>query len=1511
MKKFLCILIMIVILLFPSNIYAKSVNNEKNYANVVFFTYFNGDLEGKKYMEDNYKTIMEYYNGSSETSVKNYLENISYNNFHLYNLFPQINDSTFIPIELSITEDDANNSNYDSIIISDVLKKYPNVSGTIDYDNDGIVDNLTIILRNKADNAGSNSSLVSHKSDYPGGNDITLSNKSLGTYNMLNTYSIRNTKSSVIIHEFMHSLGYPDLYNSNNDYPVFTWDIMGNVISPPPYSLAYLRSYFTNWLSIDEITKSGTITLNTQDNKDGNQAYIIKSPLNDYEFFVVEYRKKPTLFDKIDRSISNSGVIVYRINTTITGLSNKFGSYGVYVYRDNSFALNSTPSSAVYNTVFSKELGRTTVGNSDLNSKDKALLYSDGTNSGIVLSEIGSSSSNSITLNVSIPNKGDLDVWNELKYDDINKNSGYKVQTSIEMNNKIYVGSITNNKLYTTVYDNGNWSTISNGTNIVIGDVSPSTMEFKIINNKLYLIYGCWNKIGVYSLENNIWKKRAEYNYSTGYMSTEVINNELYIANMYDNNNAELLKYKDDNITKVTNYYSGSFVGDPKVLSINNKIYLMVRESSTKKIKIYEYSNNIIKEINNDILVNSYDAKDLNNKIIIAGKNTGDIELYEFDGTNFKKKTETIPYNLPQLFKSQGNLYLRTIKDPTDIYSNDNVLMVYSLSDKVTMEGNNIASGVNADYSGVFSIGNRLYISYIKDDITHIKYKESNNSLLSLSITSPNKTTYTVGDNVDLTGLKVIANYTKNRKELSNNEYTITNLNTNKVGSYSATITYEGISNTFNYEVIEKVILNPLKSINLNKTSGTKYIGETENLTVIYNPSNTTDNKNVTWTSSNNNVASINNGVVTAKGIGNAIITAKVGSLTASYKITVIKHDNPVIVKANTLTYNGKEQEIITASNIKGNICYAYNPISSCSSNKSIPKKINAGEYTVYYYVSGDNNYNSKSGSIKVNINKKVITKPVSSSDKTYNGTIQNSNIVKPDGVSIKNGSIESATNVGKYNITYILDQNHIWNDGSNNDVTVIWKINPYNISNALVNGVSDKVYNGNNIVQDNINVTVPIPSGKTSNPTYNVTYKDNLNSGVATMIITGTGNYTGTKNVIFKINKANNPVIVKANTLTYNGKEQELITVSNIKGNICYSYNPISSCSKNESIPKKINAGEYTVYYYVSGDNNYNSKSGSIKVNINKKSGSISYLNKSITKTQGDQAFTNVLTKTGDGIINYSSSDNKVATIDKNGKVTILSSGNTVIKAIVIDGENYFYNIKEASYTLTVNKKIINIPITSISLNKTSGTKYIGETENLVVSYNPSNTTDNKSITWTTSNSKVATINNGVVKAVGVGNAVITAKVMNKTATYNITVKKKENRPITYKYTYDSSKKIIFKLNNNVNINTFKNNLNYSSIIKSNNNILKDNDLIRTNMTITYTDDEGNVQIYNTSVLGDVNGDGNINALDYVKIKNHIMNTKKILKDVFILSADYNNDGKISALDYVRIKNYIMNGGK
>lgn len=58
--------------------------------------------------------------------------------------------------------------------------------------------------------------------------------------------------------------------------------------------------------------------------------------------------------------------------------------------------------------------------------------------------------------------------------------------------------------------------------------------------------------------------------------------------------------------------------------------------------------------------------------------------------------------------------------------------------------------------------------------------------------------------------------------------------------------------------------------------------------------------------------------------------------------------------------------------------------------------------------------------------------------------------------------------------------------------------------------------------------------------------------------------------------------------------------------------------------------------------------------------------------------------------------------------------------------------------------------------------------------------------------------------------------------------------------------------------------------------------------------------------VYGDTNGDGNISAVDYVKIKNHIMGTTK-LEGAYLKAADVNKDGNISAVDYVKIKNYIM----
>ena len=97
-----------------------------------------------------------------------------------------------------------------------------------------------------------------------------------------------------------------------------------------------------------------------------------------------------------------------------------------------------------------------------------------------------------------------------------------------------------------------------------------------------------------------------------------------------------------------------------------------------------------------------------------------------------------------------------------------------------------------------------------------------------------------------------------------------------------------GDKRTYNLEVIRgKAEKIPLKSISLDKTTLTLSLGETQNLTVSYNPIDTTDDKSIIWSSSNSNVVKVENGKITAIGTGEALITAKVGNYSATCKIIV------------------------------------------------------------------------------------------------------------------------------------------------------------------------------------------------------------------------------------------------------------------------------------------------------------------------------------------------------------------------------------------------------------------------------------------------------------------------------------------------------------------------------------------------------------------------------------------------------------------------------------------------
>ena len=115
---------------------------------------------------------------------------------------------------------------------------------------------------------------------------------------------------------------------------------------------------------------------------------------------------------------------------------------------------------------------------------------------------------------------------------------------------------------------------------------------------------------------------------------------------------------------------------------------------------------------------------------------------------------------------------------------------------------------------------------------------------------------------------------------------------------------------------------------------------------------------------------------------------------------------------------------------------------------------------------------------------------------------------------------------------------------------------------------------------------------------------------------------------------------------------------------------------------------------------------------------------------------------------ITWSSSKSSVASVSSSGLVTAVSEGTTTITASA-DG-------KKGECTVTVVKKAI--AVSEVKLDKTELTLYEGEEETLTASVLPDNATD-KTITWTSSDKSIASVESGKVKAVKKGEATITAK--------------------------------------------------------------------------------------------------------------------------------------------------------
>jgi uncharacterized protein YjdB len=138
---------------------------------------------------------------------------------------------------------------------------------------------------------------------------------------------------------------------------------------------------------------------------------------------------------------------------------------------------------------------------------------------------------------------------------------------------------------------------------------------------------------------------------------------------------------------------------------------------------------------------------------------------------------------------------------------------------------------------------------------------------------------------------------------------------------------------------------------------------------------------------------------------------------------------------------------------------------------------------------------------------------------------------------------------------------------------------------------------------------------------------------------------------------------------------------------------------------------------------------------------------------------------------VTWTSSNTGVATVNSNGVVRALTAGTTNI--IVTSSGN---SAKTATCVITCSSnEPTDVPVTDLTVTPKNATLTVGDSVTLTATVSPDNAT-NKDVTWTSSDSNVATVSSaGVVKALAAGTANIVVKSASnseKTTTVEITVK-------------------------------------------------------------------------------------------------------------------------------------------
>ncbi len=813
-------------------------------ANVVVFAYFN-DVDPDRlehfYEKSTADALIKMYNGTEVMDFKGYMTEISYGRLEVVNIFPQQQaDGTFTALALPFSKESTRGAFIEGDIIKYINSALPAIHSDMDLNDDGVLDSLNIVYIDDA------SSITDFPTVWP--HQHTNQNETI-TFNGLKVIKthVENTDvlyslpdefslvdgAGVIAHEFLHVLGYPDLYDGYDAIggytPVGAVDIMAVVSEYLQWPLAYMRQRFSGWVELPIITTSETgVKVDLQKNRDGTQGVIIKSPLNDYEFFVVEFRQDtdhnetPT---QLDSRLYDSGLLIYRINTNVTNLSNFFGQTGVYVFRDPTPDHYNLMMDMFFSGDADTDLDQRQLGSADMShgESDGAITFDDGRNSGIIIDNISVSTGSSMTFDVTIPQAEEFDFWSDTDY--INTASDNKAVAIVNYNDSLYSvtsveskGELANNFNLYRYNSDSIWERVSGFDDNNINFTAD--MQLFVFNGSIHIAYSTLSgevhltHIKRYNNETGRWidvKTLNDDNHSGGFDVTTQ-GNEIYISYVsgdYPNYSLKLARVTADDITTVIG--EAGLAGQPKVSASGDRVFVSAVVGKTVLTReVFADSGMIsIDYTASDTLVVSYDMVGHENNLYMVIEEGGTMNLKRLSSGEW----ETVArkdgnYFAPKIQSSQGNLYLlagsNTGDGTTEVFRfiNDNTL---SSEERLEMEGEPVDK--RSSKPTIESIGGALYVSYVKtsDNSTIIKEKITSNQLIAISVnTPPTVTSYIAGETVSYAGLKINANYEKEIRVVENG-YTVTGFDTTIEGERYATVTYEGKTTTFPYFVQSKI----------------------------------------------------------------------------------------------------------------------------------------------------------------------------------------------------------------------------------------------------------------------------------------------------------------------------------------------------------------------------------------------------------------------------------------------------------------------------------------------------------------------------------------------------------------------------------------------------------------------------------------------------------------------------------------------------------------------------------